>query len=135
MRRFLICEDGNEYANRFSRFLRGEFEFVAARSFAEASTFSHGCSGLLFDLDFRRTARELYVDESGEPNPHGEAGVQGILILRALRSRGVRLPALLFADFDDDERVKRLENELQPLKVIPSSEGLPSIAKLLRAMQ
>jgi hypothetical protein len=46
----------------------------------------------------------------------------------------VKLPALLFADFDDDERCERLERELAPLRIVPSSEGLPAIAKLLRSM-
>jgi hypothetical protein len=132
--RFLICEDGREYADRFGRFLSAEFQFVTAASFAEAIIAATSCSGLLFDLDFRRTKASLYVDASGAPDPHGAAEVQGILILRALRSRGIKLPALLFADFDDDARVTRLEQELAPLRVIPSSAGLPAIAKLLRSM-
>ena len=60
--------------------------------------------------------------------------MQGILILRALRSRGVRLPALLFADLDDADRTTRLEAELAPLQVVSSSEGLPRIAQRLRKL-
>jgi hypothetical protein len=76
----------------------------------------------------------LLVDESGAPAPSSAAEIQGILLLRALRSRGVTLPALLFADFDDEARVSRLEAELAPLRVIASSESLPAVARLLRAM-
>jgi hypothetical protein len=58
--------------------------------------------------------------------------VQGILILRALRSRGIALPALLFADLDDRDRCHRLEQELAPLTVVPSGEGLAAIARRLQ---
>ncbi|HEY4730729.1 MAG TPA: hypothetical protein VIH41_06335, partial [Myxococcales bacterium] len=60
--------------------------------------------------------------------------VQGILILRALRSRGVALPAVLFADLDDAAHAARLERELAPLRIVPGSAGLPRIAQLLREL-
>ena len=85
----------------------------------------------MLDLDFHRTPRALLVDESGAPAA-GCAEVQGILLLRALRSRGVRLPALLFADLDDPLRAAQLEKELAPLQIVSSAEGLPQIAVLLR---
>jgi hypothetical protein len=44
----------------------------------------------------------------------------------------VRLPALLCADLDDPAHAARLEAELLPLRVVPSSEGLVRIAQLLR---
>ncbi len=46
----------------------------------------------------------------------------------------MRLPALLFADLDDAGRASRLEAELAPLRVVPSSTGLAQIAQLLREM-
>ena len=128
---FLVCEDGREYPERFQRFLGAQFRFVRAASFAEALLHAPECSGLLLDLDFRRIDPSLLVDETGAPAPRSAAEVQGILILRALRSRGVAKPALLFADLDDDERVQRLERELAPLSVVSSSEGLAAIAKRL----
>jgi hypothetical protein len=134
MSRFLVCEDGGEYTGRFTRFLSGEFEFVRAACFAQALPLLPSCSGLLLDLDFRRTAPALLVDESGSPAPASSAEIQGILILRALRKSGWRMPVLLFADFDDPGRAARLEAELSPLQVIASSEGLPAIAALLRKM-
>jgi hypothetical protein len=128
----VVCEDGNEYTERFRRFLGGEFEFVRAAGFAEALQALPGASGLLLDLDFRRAA--LLVDEHGAPASRASAEVQGILILRALRSRGVKLPALLFADLDDAQRIGRLESELAPLEILSSSEGLPRIAERLRRL-
>jgi len=130
--KFLVCEDGGEYTERFRRFLGAQFEFVRARSFAEALSLLAGCSGLLLDLDFRRIDPALLVDERGAQAPPGSAEVQGILILRALRSRGVTLPALLFADLDDTDRAARLEQELAPLAVVTSDEGLPQIAERLQ---
>jgi hypothetical protein len=133
-RRFLVCEDGSEYTGRFTRFLSSEFDFVRARSFAEVLPLLPACSGILLDLDFRRTDKAFLVDEEGAPAAASAAEIQGILILRALRKRGCTLPALLFADFDDEARSKRLEAELAPLQVIASSESLPAIAQLLRQL-
>src|SRR5262249_35095988 len=129
---FLVCEDGSEYTERFTRFLGSQFRFARAGHFAEALALAPGALALLLDLDFRRTQRALLVDEHGEPDPRGPAEVQGILILRALRSRGVKLPALLFADLDDEAHAARLEAELAPLRIVPGSVGLPRIAQLLR---
>ncbi len=131
---FVVCEDGSEYTDRFTRFLGGQFRFVRAGHFAEALALADGAVALLLDLDFRRTQPALLVDERGESAARSAADVQGILILRALRARGVTLPALLFADLDDAQRAARLEAELSPLSVVPSSEGLPRIAQLLREL-
>lgn len=131
---FLVCEDGSEYADRFSRFLGAQFRFVRAGHFAEALALAPVADALLLDLDFRRTAPALLVDERGAADPRCTVEVQGILILRALRSRGVALPAVLFADLDDDALGARLESELAPLRIVPSSEGLQRIAQLLRSL-
>ena len=131
---FIVCEDGTEYIDRFTRFLGREFEFRRAGHFAEALALVPGARALLLDLDFRRAQPALLVDERGAPAPRSAADVQGILILRALRARGVALPALLFADLDDEARAARLESELAPLRVVPASVGLPRIAQLLREM-
>src|SRR3954468_17184395 len=130
----LICEDGSEYTERFTRFLGAEFEFVRAAHFAEALKLAPDARALLLDLDFRRTDPALLVDESGRPAARRAAEIQGILLLRALRSRGVALPALLFADLDDAERSVRLETELGPLQIVSSSESLQRIAERLRSL-
>jgi hypothetical protein len=131
---FIVCEDGAEYTDRFRRFLGSHFSFVRAGHFADALSLSPGACGVLLDLDFRRTSSALLVDERGERADGSASEVQGILILRALRARGIRLPALLFADLDDAGRSARLEAELAPLRVVPSSAGLAQIAQLLREM-
>ncbi len=106
--RWIVCEDGDEYLSRFH-------------------------------LDFRRADPARLVDESGIARAQLAAGersrlaeVQGVLILRALRGRGVDLPALLCADLDDPAQVQRLEEELRPLAVVPGSESVPRIGERLR---
>jgi hypothetical protein len=150
--RFVVCEDGDEYIERFRRFLGGSFAFVPARDLAgaleaiEAAQRGAGgaVDGVLLDLDFRRTPPGHLVDESGrvlagpgEP-PHVDDGTrrrltesQGILILRALRARGVALPAVLFADLADAEQAGFLERTLAPLVVASSRTGLGEVAALL----
>jgi hypothetical protein len=137
--RWIVCEDGDEYLSRFGRFLGCEFEFVAARDFATALRCATGAEGIILDLDFRRTEPGQLVDESGRSNaqlPPGErrrlAEMQGVLILRALRRRGVAIRALLCADLDDPAQVRRLEDELQPLEIVPGSESVPRTGERLR---
>lgn len=131
---FLIIEDGSEYTDRFQRFLGGEFEFERALSFHDARNKVGPAAALLLDLDFRRTDPSLLVDASGAPAPRDAAEVQGILILKALRAHGVKKPALLFADLDDEGRARRLEQELAPLQIVASGEGLQRIAQRLREL-
>ena len=141
--RFVVCEDGTEYLDRFRRFLGDAFEFVAAGDFAAAlaaATPTGGAAGLLLDLDFRRTPPAKLIDESGAAAPAGlDASsrrrlteTQGILILRQLRARGVALPALLFADLDDPEQARFLERTLAPLTIVSSRLGIVEVAGLMR---
>jgi hypothetical protein len=142
---FLVCEDGTEYSERFGRLLGGGFRFVRVEDHAQAlaatTTAGAGVAGLLLDLDFSRTAATALVDESGAVHPsrpEGErrrlASVQGILILRALRRQGVTLPALLFADLDDEAQIHFLQSSLAPLTVMHSSAGIVTIATALTRM-
>jgi hypothetical protein len=139
----VVCEDGSEYIERFRRFLAGLLgpgaRFVPARDYAEAQAAAAEAHGLLLDLDFRRTPADRLVDEHG-PAPAGldDAGrsrlheTQGILILRRLRAVGITLPAILFADLDDDDRARYLERTLAPLVVAPGRLGLPEVAGFIR---
>jgi hypothetical protein len=137
----MICEDGEEYLERFSRFLGDEFAFVRVTDFAAArAACAAGPIGILCDMDFRRLAADRLVDEAGASAPGRTAEevrrlteLQGALILRALRAAGVRVPALLFVDLDDPARVRFLERTLAPLAVVSSGEGLPALAARLRA--
>jgi hypothetical protein len=70
--RFVVCEDGREYLDRFTRFLGDEFVFVPALDFAAARAAAAGADGVLLDLDFRRTPPDRLVDEHG-PVPPGLA--------------------------------------------------------------
>jgi hypothetical protein len=135
----LIAEDGDEYSARFSRLLGASFRFLRAGSFSEVQEALAGpVAVLVLDLDFRRTPPALLVDERGAPVPAAEAArvaaVEGILLLRALRARGVRVPALLCADLDDPEQEARLCLELAPLEISPSTEGMPDVARRLRGL-
>jgi hypothetical protein len=137
--RWIVCEDGDEYLTRFRRFLGHEFEFVPAGDLQDVLRAAGGAAGLLLDLDFRRADPARLVDEKGTPRARLAAGesrrlaeVQGVLILRALRGRGIALPALLCADLDDPAQARRLEEELKPLAVVPGSEGVARIGERLR---
>jgi hypothetical protein len=137
-----VCEDGDEYTTRFVRLLGQEFHFERAHAYATARPLLQaGASGLLLDLDFRRTRAADLIDESGATNlalSDGErrrlSEIQGILILRALRSAGITTPAILFADLDDPGRQDYLARTLAPLTILPSSESLPAIARHIRAL-
>jgi len=138
--RFVVCEDGTEYVERFRRFLGEAFEFSRADSLVAARAACDGADGLLLDLDFRRTPAALLVDELGgtaaaldEGTRRRLAASQGIFILRALRGAGVGVPAILFADLDDAEQTRFLERTLGPLTIAPSTAGLREIAALMRA--
>jgi hypothetical protein len=139
---FVVCEDGAEYIERFRRFLGDDFAFVPAHDLGAAlaaiETDVLRPDGLLLDPDFRRTPPERLVDERGRALALPDEGTrrrvtesQGIFILRALRARGVGLPAVLFADLADAEQAGFLERTLAPLVVASSSTGLREIAALL----
>lgn len=135
---FVVCEDGAEYIERFRRFLGASFRFVPAGDLDTALAAVAGADGLLLDLDFRRTPAARLIDERGEAPAATDEGTrrrlvesQGIFILRALRARGVALPAVLFADLGDAGQAAFLERTLAPLVVAPSSTGLRELAALL----
>ena len=137
--RWIVCEDGDEYLSRFRRFLGAEFDFVPASHLHDVIRCAPRAGGVVLDLDFRRSEPGQLVDESGASRadvPAGErtrlAEVQGIFILRALRKRGILLPALLCADLDDRARASHLEQELRPLEIVPGGEGVMQIGARLR---
>jgi DNA-binding NarL/FixJ family response regulator len=137
--RVIVVEDGLEYTERFSRLLSAQFIFERVADFSTlVSALETAASVVLLDLDFRRTPVDQLIDgEGGAASPNGAAelaAVQGILILRSLRKRGERLPALLCADLDDPEQARLLCEELGPLQISPSSESLPELANRLREL-
>jgi hypothetical protein len=137
---FVVCEDGREYTDRFTRTLGGSFRFQRAGCFAEAraALAAEPVAGLLLDLDFRRTPPEQLIDEAGQARAGLGAGerqrlaaVQGLLVLRALRAERLTAPALLFADLDDPAQVAHIEATLAPVQVLSSAIGLDVIARRL----
>ena len=139
--RFIVCEDGREYLDRFTRFLGDDFAFIHTLDFASALAAAGDADGLLLDLDFRRTPRDRLVDEQGPVPPNVDddrrrrlAETQGILILRQLRAAGVALPAILFADLDDAGSADYLQRTLAPLAIGSSHLGIREIGALLRAV-
>jgi hypothetical protein len=139
--RLIVCEDGNEYLDRFRRFLGADFAFVAAADFESARALASGADGVLLDLDFRRTPTARLIDERGaaagfvdDDRRRRLSETQGILILRQLRAVGVALPAILFADIDDGERAQFLERTLAPLRIASSRLGIREIGQLFRAV-
>jgi hypothetical protein len=138
---FLVCEDGDEYTQRFERFLGREFRFrrVADGAEAESVLRSEVAAALLLDLDFSRSPADRLWGENGPliHPPTGDERIrcatsQGILILQHLRRLQLNTPALLFADLDDEGQVAYLESTLSPLKIVSSREGLAQIAGRLR---
>jgi len=137
----LVCEDGDEYRERFCRCYADEFTFLQVQDHASAlAACARRPIGIVCDMDFRRLPSDRLVDEAGATGlarPGDDvrrmAEMQGVLILRALRSAGVTTPALLFVDLDDPSRVRFLERTLSPLVVVGSGEGLSAIGARLRA--
>jgi hypothetical protein len=138
--RFVVVEDGTEYRDRFQRFLGDAFTLIPAGDFAGARAAVADADGVLLDLDFRRTPPDRLVDERGPAPQPLDAGTrarlaerQGILILRQLRTAGVALPAILFADIDDAGQAQFLTRSLAPLTIAGSRLGIAEIAALMRA--
>jgi hypothetical protein len=139
---WIVCEDGTEYLERFERFLGSRFHFVPALDGAALlAALAEGASGVILDLDFRRTPSERLVDEHGRSGlPLAQeprrrlAAQQGILLLRLLRARGFATPVLLYADLDDAEQAAYLEQTLAPLRIVPSHEGLLATAARMKAV-
>jgi hypothetical protein len=132
--RFVVCEDGQEYLERFERFLGADFEFAPARDFSTLLAQLErlgSISGILLDLDFRRTDRAGLVDEHGQTAALvGQEALtqyvtnQGLFILAGLRERGYTHRVLLFADIEDAQQSAYLMRTFAPLDVVPSHVGL-----------
>jgi hypothetical protein len=139
--RFLVCEDGDEYIQRFVRFLASRFDFVASQShrqLTEQLVSSRPVAGILLDLDFRRAPRSELIDERGQALAsaasqvqHDLAAQQGICILAAVRREGCVTPAILFADIENPAQTDYLVRRLGPLEVVSSSVGLGELSEKL----
>ncbi|HEX4459951.1 MAG TPA: hypothetical protein VIA18_18365 [Polyangia bacterium] len=118
MKRLLVIEDGEEYA-QFARVFLRDFAVAAAQSAAAAlaSLRADGADALLVDLRFDRAPADALVGDLAATATRLFAGdttralrylqdQQGTLILAALRDAGFAQPALFVHDFG----ARRLEN-------------------------
>lgn len=119
MRRLLVIEDGDEYAEFAELFLSDVFEVCAARSAAEALAQARSAppDALLVDLRFERAEPDVLIGDVaatadrlfGGDRARALAWVkdqQGTLILGALREAGCDAPAVFVHDFPS----RRLDN-------------------------
>jgi len=139
---WVICEDGAEYSDRFARFVP-DFRYTRTTCARELfETLARGdVTGILLDLDFRRTVGPDLIDEQGETSVNRTpaeasrlAREQGILMLRQLRLRGFTTTVLLFADLDAPPRVHFLESQFAPLHVVASSDAIGDLALRMAAI-
>jgi len=138
---FIVCEDGGEYLERFERFLGADFEFMSAPNFSTlvAKLAQHEpVTGVLLDLDFRRSDRASLVDEHGRSIAQaGKESLtqyivnQGLFILAGLRELGIATPILLFADIDDVQQHAYIKRTFAPVELVPSHVGLKEIRERL----
>ncbi|HMA91734.1 MAG TPA: hypothetical protein VKP30_03565 [Polyangiaceae bacterium] len=139
--RFLLCEDGDEYRERFERFLGARFRFIQSKHGAELLSHLQDyqpIAGVLLDLDFRRTDDSLLVGGDGRPfsgtSREERARIvanQGIAILASIREKHWQTPVLLFADIHDTRQRTYLERAFAPVELIPSHVGLNELQRRL----
>ncbi len=142
--RLLMCEDGNEYLERFERFLGAQFEFIQSRDFGMLLAQLERCqpvAGILLDLDFRRAEESRLVDDEGQPISRLSkeertrlVGNQGIAILASLRQKGWRTTVLLFADIEEPRQREYLTTKFAPLELIASHVGLSELQRRFEAL-
>jgi CheY-like chemotaxis protein len=119
MRRLLVIEDGDEYAEFARLFLGPDFQVRQARSAAEAlhALATEPPDVLLFDLRFDRTPAGTLVGDVRATSQRLFAGdearalrylqdQQGVLILGELRAAGHQQPAVFVHEFP----TRRLDN-------------------------
>jgi hypothetical protein len=139
MLRWIICEDGTEYWQRFQRFLGVEFALEHVQNGqALLDALATRAAGVILDQDFRRTDAADLLDEQGRTDPARSPEqaaqlieAQGTLILRALRAAGCQERVLLCADLDPQQRAF-IERTYPPTTVVDSHQGLAQIAALMR---
>lgn len=141
--RFLVCEDGNEYLERFERFLGARYDFLQSRCASELVahlTLPPAPVALLLDLDFRRTELTALIDGEGRALSTANSeerkrlvANQGIAILSCVRRLPNPAPALLFADMTKAQQ-SFLEQRFAPLTIVPSHVSMRELQAVFSSL-
>lgn len=136
MKRLLVVEDGDEYAEFARLFLADAYEVQGTRTAAEAlDALRDGPpDGLLLDLRFDRSPVEDLLGDVEEHarrlfgGDHARAlrylqDQQGALILGALRAAGCEAPAVFVHDFPP-RRLENLRRLYGRVSAVPSFDAV-----------
>jgi len=143
MKRLLVIEDGNEYAEFARLFLTGHFHILVAQRAADALAClrSDRVDVLLIDLRFDRaveadlvgdvaaTAKRLFAGDRERALRHLQ-DQQGVLILAELRAAGFGQRAVFIHEFLP-RRMENLRRLYGPVHALPTFD----CAALLRALE
>jgi hypothetical protein len=135
MRRLLVIEDGDEYAEFARVFLTRHFSIDVAKRGEDALAClrSRPAHGLLIDLRFDRaastdlvgdiaaTAARLFAGDQERALRHLQ-DQQGVLILAELRAAGFMQPAVFIHDFPQ-RRMENLKKLYDPVHAVPSFDA------------
>lgn len=106
-----LVEDNTMFANVVKFFLQDELK-VDVEVFSSAESFLEGAI-----LNFDLILLDYYLNISDFFAPSGE------FVLNGLKSKGIKLPVILFSDLVDDEKIDQLKSE-GVIHFIPKSERL-----------
>lgn len=143
MKRLLVIEDGNEYAEFARLFLAAHFQILTAQRAADALAYlrSEPVDVLLIDLRFDRsveadlvgdvtaTAHRLFAGDRERALRHLQ-DQQGVLILAELRAAGFRQRAVFIHEFLP-RRMENLRRLYGSVRALPTFDG----AALLHALE
>ena len=144
MKRLVIIEDGDEYAE-FARVFLGDLEIEAAHCAADARDLlrARGADALLIDQRFDRAPTDALVGDVGATATRlfgGDAAralrylqdEQGTLILADLRAAGFAQPALFVHDFAP-RRLANLRRLYGDVDAVPALDAAAIRRALARA--
>ena len=142
MKKLLVIEDGNEYAEFAGLFLGSHFEILVAKRCEDALAClrSRSIDGLLIDLRFDRaveaelvgdvdaTAERLFAGDRTRALRHLQ-DQQGVLILAELRAAGFAQLAVFIHEFLP-RRLDNLQRLYGPVHALPTFDAEALLAVL-----
>ncbi len=146
-KRILVAEDGDEYFETFTRFVKG-MHFIPARHGMEALELCQGETiHLIFlDMDFQRTPRHLLLGDhsaathlcNGMPDRGWKylADHQGMYILNALNENGfTQIPVILSHDFSSEtQRFQKIKSLHPKIAYLSGTADLQQFYGLVRKL-